>query len=151
VADVVSKEVRSKMMSAIKGRDTKPELLIRKGLHALGVRYSLHRRDLPGKPDLVLTKHNAIIFIHGCFWHRHNCYLFKWPSTRIAFWKKKLNRNVEVDERNIDLLLSKGWRIGVVWECALKGKSEDKITKVVNQCHNWLLSKNFYLEIKDLA
>lgn len=90
MADVVTPEKRSKMMSGIQGKNTKPELTIRKGLHALGFRYRLHGKTLPGKPDLVFPKYKAVIFIHGCFWHAHHCHLFKWPSTRVDFWQEKI-------------------------------------------------------------
>ena len=101
MVDVVSKEKRSKMMSGIRYKDTKPEIIIRKALHAKGFRYSLHNNKLPGKPDIVLPKYNAIIFIHGCFWHQHNCHLFKWPSTRPEFWQNKISGNKERDKQNI--------------------------------------------------
>lgn len=109
-------------MSGIRGKDTKPELLIRKALHKRGFRYRLHCKDLPGKPDLCFPKHRAVIFVHGCFWHGHDCHLFKWPSTRPDFWRAKLARNHEVDAASRLKLLADNWRVGVVWECALKGR-----------------------------
>ena len=91
--DVVDSATRSRMMSGIKGKNTKPELMVRSGLHRLGYRFRLHRKDLPGKPDLVFAKHRAVIFVHGCFWHYHDCHLFKMPSTRREFWETKIGRN----------------------------------------------------------
>lgn len=110
-------------MSGIRGKDTKPELLIRKALHARGFRYRLHCKGLPGKPDLCFPKYKAVVFINGCFWHGHGCHLFKWPSTRPEFWRAKIARNREVDAASRDTLLAQGWRVGVVWECALKGRT----------------------------
>ena len=125
-------------MAGIQGKDTKPELVIRKALFAKGFRYKLHDKKLPGKPDLVFPKYHAVIFIHGCFWHRHNCHLFKWPSTRPDFWKKKINRNVEVDKRNYKQLGKDGWYILTVWECALKGKNKLPFNRLIDDISNWL-------------
>lgn len=138
MVDIVDKQTRSRMMSGIRGKDTKPELIIRKALFAKGFRYKLHDKKLPGKPDLVFPKYHAVIFIHGCFWHRHNCHLFKWPSTRPEFWKKKINRNVEVDKRNYKQLKKDGWYILTVWECALKGRSKLSFDKLILDISNWL-------------
>src|SRR5690606_10217746 len=124
LADVVSAEKRSQMMSGIRGKDTTPEMIIRKGLHARGFRYRLHDRKLPGKPDLVFPAYKAVIFIHGCFWHVHDCHLFKWPSSRPEFWKQKLTGNIEKDQENFAALERDGWRILTVWECALKGRTK---------------------------
>ena len=120
MADVVSPEVRSRMMSGIRGKDTKPEMVVRRGLHARGFRFRLHDKRLPGKPDLVFPKYRAVIFVHGCFWHGHDCDLFKWPKTREAFWREKINRNSERDRRTIGLLLGVGWSVKVVWECEVR-------------------------------
>ena len=136
--DVVDKQARSRMMSGIKGKNTKPELIIRKALFAKGLRYKLHDKKLPGKPDLVFPKYHAVIFIHGCFWHRHSCHLFKWPSTRPDFWKKKINRNIEVDKRNYKQLKKDGWYILTVWECALKGKNKLPFNRMIDDISNWL-------------
>ena len=120
MADVVSPEVRSRMMSGIRGKDTKPEMVVRRGLHARGFRFRLHDKRLPGKPDLVFPKYRAVIFVHGCFWHGHDCDLFKWRKTREAFWREKINRNSERDRRTIGLLLGVGWSVKVVWECEVR-------------------------------
>ncbi len=148
MADVVSKEKRSLMMSGIKGKDTKPELLIRKGLHRFGFRYKLHSRKLPGKPDLVFSKYNAVLFVNGCFWHMHECHLFKMPTSRTDFWHKKLNRNIEVDAKALADLKRSDIRVCVVWECALKGKYRHELDSILQQCNDWLKSGNLYLEIK---
>lgn len=109
-------------MAAIRGADTKPELIIRRGLHTRGFRYRLHDRKLPGRPDLVFPKYNAVILVNGCFWHGHRCALFKWPKSREEFWRAKIEGNLGRDKRNIVQLSTAGWRVGIVWECALKGK-----------------------------
>ncbi len=110
------------MMSGIRGKDTKPELLIRKALHSRGFRFRLHSLKVPGKPDLVLPRYNAAIFVHGCFWHGHDCHLFKMPSTRPEFWEGKIDRNRARDTEVRNALITSGWRRLVIWECALKGK-----------------------------
>lgn len=121
MADVVSPSVRSRMMSGIKGKHTKPEILVRKALHAAGYRFRLHRKDLPGAPDVVLPGMRVAIFAHGCFWHMHaGCKNAKLPATRPDFWRDKLRGNVERDARAIDDLCSQGWRVLTVWECATR-------------------------------
>lgn len=125
MADVHEPEVRSYNMSQITGKDTKPEMLVRKFLHSNGFRYRLHVKDLPGKPDLVLPKYNFVIFVHGCFWHAHeNCKYFKIPETRTEWWKEKLYGNRERDEQNIQQLKEEGWNVIVVWGCELKTKKD---------------------------
>lgn len=110
-------------MSNIRGRDTKPELTLRRGLHARGFRYRLHAKNLPGKPDLVLSKYKVAIFVHGCFWHRHqDCKHASTPRTRPDFWQEKFRKNRERDSRNVRHLEELGWRVIVVWECELKGE-----------------------------
>jgi DNA mismatch endonuclease, patch repair protein len=148
MADVVSSEVRSRMMSGIRGKNTKPELALRKGLHALGFRYRLHVAGLPGKPDIVFPGRHAVIFVHGCFWHGHDCPLFKWPSTRPEFWRAKISRNRDNDARNEMVVLDSGWRLGVVWECALKGRGRLPPENVVARCADWLKSDERRLEIR---
>ena len=135
-------------MAAIRGKDTKPELMIRRGLHAKGFRYRLQGRGLPGRPDLVLPKHRAVIFVHGCFWHRHDCPLFRWPQTRQDFWRDKINGNARRDAEAIGLLLDVGWRVGIVWECALKGRGKRPLPEVINSLALWLSSdtKQFCVE-----
>ena len=139
MADVVDPATRSRMMSGIRGKNTKPEMMIRRGLHAHGFRYTLHCK-LPGKPDICLPKYRAVIFVHGCFWHGHGCHLFKWPSTRPEFWQEKIRRNQTVDVAAQDLLQSNNWRVATIWECALKGRSRLALEEVVSRCADWLTS-----------
>jgi len=119
--DVVDTETRSRMMSGIRGKDTKPEMTVRRFLHAHGYRYRLHRRDLPGKPDLVIPKLKVCLFVHGCFWHRHlGCRYATTPKTRIEFWDEKFQMNVARDLANTQALETAGWRVLTIWECELK-------------------------------
>lgn len=148
MADVVTPLVRSRMMASIRGADTKPELFIRRGLHRLGFRFRLDDRTLPGRPDIVFPKYHAVLFVHGCFWHRHDCHLFKWPGSREDFWKKKLNGNAERDRRNIDSLEQTGWRVGIVWECATRGRTRQEPDSIFSTCSDWLLSDGKSLMIK---
>ena len=122
MVDLVTPEVRSRMMSGIRSKDTKPEWIVRRALHARGFRYRLHARDLPGHPDIVLPKHRAVIFVHGCFWHGHDCPLFRWPKTRPEFWLDKIGRNQANDKKHQAALQSLGWRVAIVWECALRSR-----------------------------
>jgi DNA mismatch endonuclease (patch repair protein) len=149
MADIVSQEKRSQMMAGIKGKNTRPELLIRKALHKQGFRYRLHGKKLAGKPDLVFPKYKAVLFIHGCFWHGHDCHLFKWPSTRVNFWKEKITRNHQVDENAQDKLFSEGWRVGVIWECSLRGRTKRSFDYIVNETARWLNSNEKYFQIRD--
>lgn len=146
--DVVDKQKRSEMMSGIKGKDTRGELAIRKGLHKLGFRYQLHRKDLPGKPDLVFPKYNAVIFVNGCFWHAHNCHLFKWPSSRPEFWQEKINSNKIRDANNFNKYIDLGWKVLIIWECSLKGKTRRNLNEVINTAANWLLYDSQNAEIE---
>lgn len=139
MVDIVDSATRSRMMSGIRGRNTKPELVIRSLLHRKGFRYRLHRSDLPGKPDIVFPGLHAVIFVHGCFWHGHNCRFFKWPSTRPEFWRAKIGRNQENDMRVIDHLIADGWRVGIVWECAIRGRDRD-ISALIDRLAGWLSS-----------
>ena len=135
--DVLSPEQRRFNMSRIKGVDTSPEMLVRKLLWAEGFRYRLHRKDLPGKPDIVLPGYMAVIFVHGCFWHRHGCSLTTTPATNAAFWRSKFKENVARDKRDIALLRTDGWRVAVVWECMLKGRG-NMVSAVVAKIAAWL-------------
>ena len=119
-------EQRSRNMSAIKSKNTKPEIAVRKLLHSMGYRFRLHRKDLPGSPDIVLPKYKTVIFVHGCFWHRHkNCKYASTPKTRQEFWEAKFRENINRDKLNQENLSSKGWKIIVVWECEIKDKDFD--------------------------
>lgn len=127
MADVHEPDIRSYNMSQIRGKDTKPEMLVRKFLHSNGFRYRLHVKYLPGKPDLVLPKYNSVVLVHGCFWHVHEgCEYFKLPTTRTEWWRDKLYGNKKRDEANIRHLREKGWDITVVWECELKPENQEK-------------------------
>lgn len=119
------------MMSGIRGRNTKPELLIRSGLHRLGYRFRLHDRRLPGRPDLVFPSRCAVIEVKGCFWHGHDCHLFRWPGTRQEFWRDKIASNIARDRRTRQALLDDGWRVAEVWECQLKGRERQPLDEVL--------------------
>lgn len=125
-------------MAGIGGKNTTPELLLRRELHALGFRYRLHNPALPGKPDLAFAKYRAVIQVNGCFWHRHDCHLFRWPGSRRSFWEKKLNDNAERDQRNLADLEKLGWRVLTVWECALKGRTRRQLPEVIHTAANWV-------------
>jgi len=146
MVDVVDSATRSRMMSGIKGRNTKPEILIRRLLHLHGFRFRLHVRDLPGKPDIVLPRYNAVVFVHGCFWHGHECPLFKWPSTRPDFWREKIERNRANDNKAKEALLSAGWRVGIVWECVLRGRDKN-IEGVAKHLSDWLCQNDSLIEL----
>jgi len=138
--DIVSSGVRSRMMSGIKGKNTKPEKTVRSSLHRLGFRFRVHRMDLPGKPDIVFPKYRAVIFVHGCFWHGHDCHLFKWPKTRREFWRNKISSNAVRDSRNLSVLADKGWRVATIWECAIKGRTCRTTNAIAERCAAWLVS-----------
>lgn len=135
-------------MSSIRGKDTKPEIIVRRGLHAKGFRFRLHLKNLPGKPDIVLPKYKSIIFVHGCFWHMHDCHLFKWPSTRPEFWRDKISGNKVKDEDNLSILKYRGWRILTIWECALKGKERLDFEDLLKEIVSWLKKGSVLKEIR---
>jgi DNA mismatch endonuclease (patch repair protein) len=139
------------MMSGIRGRNTRPELLIRKGLFALGFRYRLHAAGLPGKPDIVLRKYNTVIFVNGCFWHGHDCHLFRLPSTRPEFWRTKIASNITRDEAVHESLHQLGWRQLNVWECALKGKTRLGLEAVLETIIQWLNGDEAVGDIRGIA
>lgn len=140
MTDVHDKATRSYNMSRIKGTDTKPEMLVRKYLHANGIRYRLHNKNLPGKPDLTLTKYHTVIFVHGCFWHGHNgCKYFVIPQTRKEFWVNKIEGNKVRDLQNTKQLKEEGWNVITVFECELK---KDKQEQTLNKLLNRLLKQN---------
>lgn len=136
--DPLTPEQRSLCMSRIRGKNTKPEMIVRRGLHALGLRYRLHDRQLPGSPDLVFPGRRAAIFIHGCFWHGHDCPLFRLPSTRTDFWLAKIERNQERDRNALEDLHARGWRSLVIWECALRGRGRLPHDLLLGQVYQWL-------------
>ncbi len=145
--DTVSPEIRSRMMSGIRGKNTRPELMIRKALHRQGYRFRLHDRKLPGHPDLVFPRCQAVLFVHGCFWHGHDCHLFRWPKTRTEFWKEKISGNITRDARQVEELRHLGWRVGIIRECALKGKTRRDFPDLVKSCGIWLESEESFMEI----
>lgn len=148
MTDVLTRQQRSLCMSRIRGTNTKPEQSVRKALFAKGFRYRLHVRALPGKPDLVLRRYHACVFVHGCFWHGHTCSLFRWPGTNTGFWETKIETNRRNDDRNVAALLEHGWRVLVIWECALKGKDRSSIEAITAKTIRWLESQRKHLEIR---
>lgn len=121
--DVFSKEKRSRIMAKVKGKDTKPERVVRSLLHSMRYRFRLHRQDLPGNPDIVLPKHKKVIFVHGCFWHGHkDCARSKRPTTNVDFWNAKLDKTIERDKRKLEELISLGWDTLVIWQCEIKNE-----------------------------
>lgn len=135
---------RSAMMSRIGGRNTAPEIAIRLRLHARGYRYRLNVRRLPGSPDIVLPKHHAVIFVHGCFWHRHEqCRFTATPKSNPQFWQEKFQKNVTRDARNLQALKTSGWRIAIIWECAIKSSADDTAQRVAQ----WIESGSDFIEL----
>lgn len=131
MTDIVDRATRSRMMSGIRGRDTKPEIIVRKYLHAAGLRFRLAPKNLPGKPDIVLPKYRTAVFVHGCFWHRHEgCRYATTPATNANFWLNKFQANTARDERTHDLLTEVGWHVLVIWEC-----------EITTQKLQWLLKR----------
>ena len=136
MTDIVDKATRSRMMAAIGSRNSVPEVVLRRALYARGLRYRLHDRRLPGTPDLVFRRFGAVCFVHGCFWHRHSgCPYTTTPGTREEFWQAKFRANVARDRRNQKDLLKSGWRVAVIWECALRGQGQAKTAREVDR---WL-------------
>lgn len=134
-------------MAAIKGHNTKPELSVRKALHNAGFRYRLHVASLPGKPDLVFPRYKAVIFVQGCFWHQHQCAMFHWPKSRTDWWVKKISANRAHDEAVQDKLRELGWRVLLVWECALKGKHKVPLQQLTVDISHWLRYGTSFMEL----
>lgn len=130
--DVVSPEVRSRMMAGIRSKDTKPEMIVRRGLHRLGLRYRLHDKKLPGKPDLVFPRYRTAVLVHGCFWHGHDCPDFKWPKSRVDFWRDKIETNRHRDAVAKAKLAAANYRCLTIWECELKRKSVNEIAALLS-------------------
>ncbi len=147
MTDVVTPRVRSRMMSGIRSKNTRPEILVRKALYARGLRYRLHMKSLPGKPDLVFPKYRSVIQVNGCFWHGHACHLFKWPKTRKEFWEDKIRGNRRRDEKNRLALEALGWRVMTVWECALKGKTKLDFDQMVSLIETWIHQGDSFIEV----
>ncbi|KAJ9432669.1 MULTISPECIES: DNA mismatch endonuclease Vsr [Enterobacterales] len=147
MADVHSQAIRSKNMRAIRNQDTAIEQRIALILKDRGFTYRVQDKALPGRPDFVLPAEKAIIFVHGCFWHRHHCYLFKMPATRTEFWSGKINSNVERDRRYVEQLREGGWKVLIVWECALRGKLQLEDSALIERLEEWLLAATDSSEI----
>lgn len=148
MTDIVSPETRSRMMAGIRGSDTKIEVTLRKSLFARGFRYRINDRSLPGKPDLVFPRYRAAILVHGCFWHGHDCHLFRLPGTRRDFWEAKIGRNQANDASVSERLASQGWRVLTVWECSLRGPGRLGLDGVTDSAAQWLVSGSTSYEIR---
>jgi DNA mismatch endonuclease (patch repair protein) len=138
MADITDPATRSRMMSAIRSRDTQPEMAVRSALHGQGLRFRLHRKDLPGRPDLVFPKHCAVVFVHGCFWHLHGCSASKVPTTRPDFWHSKLRGNAARDSAKVSQLLEKGWRVAIVWECSIRRSQRTEDEALYMRLSRWI-------------
>lgn len=141
MVDVHDKKTRSRNMAAVRAKNTKPELLLRRALFRRGFRFRLHYGSLPGRPDIVLPKYRAVIQVHGCFWHGHDCAFFQWPATREDFWRKKITENTVRDQRTEEELKAAGWRMLTVWECALRGVGSATVESVASRADQWIRSK----------
>lgn len=145
MADIVDAKTRSRMMAGIRGKNTTPELRLRKALHGAGFRFRLHSAKLPGRPDIVLPKFRAAIFVHGCFWHRHeSCSNASVPKSNAEFWEDKFARNVERDTANVAGLHAAGWRVAIIWECAIRKRGE---ADVAEELAVWLKSGGRDLDV----
>lgn len=147
MADVHDIQTRSRNMAAIKNKNTHPEMQVRRSLHKAGFRYRLHVANLPGRPDLVLQKYKAVIFIHGCFWHQHQCDMFHWPKSRTEWWVAKISANSAHDGAVQDKLRELGWRVLLIWECALKGKTKYSKVELIEAICDWLIRGNSFSEL----
>ena len=148
--DIVDKETRSRIMAAVRSKDTAPEVSLRRALFRAGFRYRLHRRDLPGKPDMVFPKHHAVVFVNGCFWHYHGCRETNIPTTRRRWWRGKLEGNRRRDAAVLSGLREAGWRTVVVWECSFKradARGVDLLAGVARRVAAFLPSKRSHLDI----
>jgi DNA mismatch endonuclease (patch repair protein) len=143
--DKYSKETRSRMMSGIKYKNTKPEIMIRKELFKNGFRYRLHNTTLPGKPDMVFRKYMAVVFVHGCFWHGHKCRYFKWPKSNGEFWRDKINGNKKNDKVVMKKLKEQGYRICIFWECVTRDSG--LFPEAMEKLQEWLIGDNEFLEM----
>lgn len=138
--DTVDGETRTRIMASVRREDTRGELRIRKALHARGLRFRLHAKELPGTPDIVLPRHRTVVMVHGCFWHGHDCHLFRLPRTRRAFWQEKVERNRRRDADVRNALISAGWRCLTVWECALHGREKLEFGPMMDEVATWIRS-----------
>jgi DNA mismatch endonuclease, patch repair protein len=136
----IDQEKRSRLMSRIGSKDTGIEFLVRKALFARGFRYRLHGKAMPGRPDLVFRKYRAVVFVNGCFWHGHDCSLFRLPKTRTEFWRSKIGATRARDARNRRILIGNDWRVLTIWECALRGRTAEEIRESIEEISTWLKS-----------
>ena len=148
MVDIVDPKTRSRMMAGIRSTNTKPELTIRRALHRKGLRYRVHSKAIPGRPDLVFPRYRAVVFIHGCFWHGHECSFFRMPSTRPDFWNSKIMTNRKRDERVRTALADAGWRQLTIWECAVRDKTPRVLENVIARAARWIQSKEKSLIIR---
>lgn len=149
MTDIVDQVTRSRMMAGIKGKNSRPEMLLRRSLHQLGFRFRLHVAGLPGRPDLCLRKYHAVIFVHGCFWHRHeNCRFGTTPQSREEFWLPKFKATVERDSRNQKMLKEQGWRVAIIWECSLR---PTKAGITIDTVGKWLKTHEPFLELRKFS
>ena len=149
MADIVSPETRSRMMAGIRGKDTKPEIIVRRLLHKLGYRFRLHRKDLPGRPDIVLPKWKTVVFVNGCYWHGHeNCELYRTPKTRSEFWEAKIAGNRKRDETNYQRLREEGWKVILIWECAVSKKNSLTDTELAAAMSAAIETNRFLIEVR---
>lgn len=148
MTDIVDSSTRSKMMSRIRNKNTNIEIMIRKGLRSRGVHYRLHSSSIPGKPDLVFFGRQAVTFIHGCFWHGHDCSLFKIPKTRTEFWSDKIMGNKSRDQQVKIKLAAEKWRVMTIWECALRGRPVFEVDRVIDCLVKWLSSSDLSGELR---
>lgn len=148
MTDIVDSATRSRMMAGIRSGNTRPELALRRALHARGFRYRLHVGGLPGRPDLVLSRHSTVVFVHGCFWHRHDgCRYATTPGTRSEFWQAKFDANRRRDREVHKALLEEGWRVATIWECALRKPA--KVTAVCETLAEWISGTDPVIEVGD--
>ena len=145
---MISTATRSKIMASIPGKNTRPELIVRKSLHHKGFRYRIHEKRLPGTPDLSLPKYKVAIQINGCFWHGHSCPSFRPPQHRREYWQSKIEMNKTRDRKNNKTLLNMGWRLMVIWECAIQGPRRIDLDILMSIIENWILVGNDYIEIE---
>lgn len=148
MGDVHDPATRSRNMSAIRAKDTSPEFKVRKLLHRAGFRFRLHSKALPGSPDLVFAKHRAVVFVHGCFWHGHECNTFRWPKSREEFWHHKIGNNVIRDQQILRELRKSGWRVCLIWECSLRGAGRIEDADLLSSLERWLRSASEFLELR---
>lgn len=147
MVDIVSAAARSRMMSAVRSRNTAPEVAIRRGLHSRGFRYRLHVRALPGSPDIVLPKWRTVLFVHGCFWHGHTCHLFRLPATRREWWRDKIDGNIARDSLAVEALMSEGWKVIRIWECAIRGREARGVKETIDLVESFVRGDLAEMEI----